>query len=387
MTNKTSKSKNNNIPEFNSHLKNYQIKSKTIDGINGLRMHYLECGDKKNPVILLLHGFPELSFSWRKIMKPLSNLGYFVLAPDLRGYGFTTGSDNTFMDDPQEFSMPNLVTDVISFLNKLKIKNVSCLIGHDFGSFLAGWCTVIRTDLFNSVIHMSAPFTGPCEINDNIKSLTEKKTSIINSLKKLKPPRKHYQFYYSTKYANEDMMNCKQGLRNFLRFYYYMKSGDWPNNRPKPLKSMSADQLAVMPTYYIMNYKKTIAQDVDVKFHNKNYIDNCIWLTDSELNVYHQIYKRTGFQGGLNWYRCMTSPYFINQLKTFSGKKIEIPATFISGNKDWGIYQNHNAITLMKKHYVNFFDSKFIKDAGHWVQQENHLETLKKVQVFLDITS
>ena len=89
-------------------------------------MHYLECGDKKNPVILLLHGFPELSFSWRKIMKPLSNLGYFVLAPDLRGYGFTTGSNNTFMDDPQEFSMPNLVTDVISFLNKLK--NKKCIL-------------------------------------------------------------------------------------------------------------------------------------------------------------------------------------------------------------------------------------------------------------------
>ena len=125
MTDKILKSKNNNIPEFNSHLKNYQIKSKTIDDINGLRMHYLECGEKNNPVILLLHGFPELSFSWRKLMKPLSNLGYFVLAPDLRGYGFTTGSNNTFIDDPQEFSMPNLVTDVISFLNKLKIMNVS----------------------------------------------------------------------------------------------------------------------------------------------------------------------------------------------------------------------------------------------------------------------
>jgi len=60
MTNKTLKSKNNNIPEFNSHLKKYQIKSKTTCDINGLKMHYLECGDKRNPVILLLHGLPEL---------------------------------------------------------------------------------------------------------------------------------------------------------------------------------------------------------------------------------------------------------------------------------------------------------------------------------------
>ena len=76
------------------------------------------------------------------------------------------------------------------------------------------------------------------------------------------------------------------------------------------------------------------------------------------------------------------NPHFL-----FAGKKIKIPATFISGNKDWGIYQNYNAIKLMKKHYINFFDSQFTKNAGHWVQQENPLETLKKVQVFLDITS
>src|SRR5258707_10037814 len=86
------------------------IRSRFVHGINGLRMHVLEAGHetKGRPCLLLLHGFPELAFSWRKVMPQLAAAGYHVIAPDQRGYGRTTGWDGDYDGDLGSFRLLNL---------------------------------------------------------------------------------------------------------------------------------------------------------------------------------------------------------------------------------------------------------------------------------------
>src|ERR1700704_2727627 len=139
------------------------IRSRTIDNINGLRMHVLEAGfeTRGRPGVLLLHGFPELAFSWRKVMPILAEAGYHVIAPDQGGYGRTTGWNPDYDGDLASFRLPNLVRDALGLVSAFGYRSVDAVIGHDFGSSVAAWCALIRPDVFRSVVMMSAPFGGP----------------------------------------------------------------------------------------------------------------------------------------------------------------------------------------------------------------------------------
>ena len=139
------------------------IRSRYVDNINGLRMHVLEAGfeTRGRPCVLLLHGFPELAFSWRKVMPVLAEAGYHVIAPDQRGYGRTTGWDPDYDGDLASFRLTNLVRDALGLVSAFGYRSVDAVIGHDFGSSVAAWCALIRPDVFRSVVMMSAPFGGP----------------------------------------------------------------------------------------------------------------------------------------------------------------------------------------------------------------------------------
>src|SRR5512134_4142035 len=138
------------------------IRSRVVENINGLTVHVLEAGHETagRPCLLLLHGFPELAYSWRKVMVPLAEAGYHVVAPDQRGYGLTTGWDGDYDGDLGSFRFMNLVRDAMGLVHALGYRRVAGLIGHDFGSPLAAWCAVIRPDVFAAVALMSAPFAG-----------------------------------------------------------------------------------------------------------------------------------------------------------------------------------------------------------------------------------
>ena len=139
------------------------IRSRFVDGINGLRMHVLEAGfeTRGRPCVLLLHGFPELAYSWRKVMPVLAEAGYHVIAPDQRGYGRTTGWDADYDGDLNAFRMLNLVRDALGLVSAFGYRSVDAVVGHDFGSPVAAWCALVRPDVFRSVALMSAPFAGP----------------------------------------------------------------------------------------------------------------------------------------------------------------------------------------------------------------------------------
>jgi pimeloyl-ACP methyl ester carboxylesterase len=345
------------------------VRARLIPDVNGLRMHVLEAGldEPGRPCVLLLHGFPELAYSWRKVMPALAEAGYYVVAPDQRGYGRTTGWDPDYDGDLSQFRMLNLVHDMISLLAAIGRESAAAVVGHDFGSSVAAWCALVRPDMFNSVALMSAPFAGP----PGLRAAGSRPDSIHQALATLDRPRKHYQWYYGTRDANRDMLRCPQGVHAFLRAYYHHKSADWPGNRPERLGGWSAVELARMPTYYIMDLDRDMAATVGSEMPGHAAVTACQWLPDQELRVYSGEYARTGFQGGLQWYRCRTQGVGQAELQVFGGRKIDVPSLFVAGRSDWGIYQTPGAFELMQeKACTRMRGCHLLAGAGHWVQQE-----------------
>ena len=355
------------------------IRSRIIDNINGLQMHVLEAGfeTKGRPCVLLLHGFPELAYSWRKVMLPLAAAGFHVIAPDQRGYGRTAGWDADYDGDLTQFRILNIVRDALGLVFALGHRSVAAVVGHDFGSPVAAYCALARPDVFRSVVMMSAPFGGPPTLRFDTADDTQPaqvapaRPMFLDDLAALPRPRKHYHWYYSERDANDNMRNAPQGLHVFLRAYYHHKSADWKQNQPFTLKEWSASELARLPTYYVMDLDKGMAETVATEMPSPAEIAACQWLTDDELRVYSSEYARTGFQGGLQWYRCRTVGKPNADLELFSGRTIDVPSCFIAGASDWGVYQKpgdleqmqHSACTQMRGCHL-------IPGAGHWVQQE-----------------
>jgi pimeloyl-ACP methyl ester carboxylesterase len=367
-----------------------EIRSRFVEGINGLRMHVLEAGfeTRGRPCVLLLHGFPELAFSWRKVMPTLAAAGYHVIAPDQRGYGRTTGWDADYDGELNSFRLLNLVRDALGLVSAFGHASVSAVVGHDFGSPVAAWCALVRPDVFRRVVLMSAPFAGPPALPFNIADAPQPPQAedpIHRDLAALPRPRKHYQWYYATRTANADMLHAPQGVHDFLRAYYHHKSADWPGNTPYPLQGWSASELAKLPTYYVMDLDKNMAETVAAEMPSAARIAACRWLPERELDFYSTEYARTGFQGGLQWYRCGTSGAFTAELQTFSGRSIDVPSCFISGKQDWGVYQRPGAMAAMQASAcADMRGCHLIDGAGHWVQQEQPEQVSRLLLQFLN---
>ena len=366
------------------------IRSCFVEGVNGLRMHVLEAGHAhlQAPCVLLLHGFPELSYSWRKILTPLAAAGFHVIAPDQRGYGRTTGWDGRYDGDLASFRLLNLVKDTVSLVYALGYRSIACVVGHDFGSSVAAWCALVRPDIFRSVVLMSAPFAGapalPFGTHDPEAVPKPQPLSIDEALSRLDRPRKHYQWYYSTRQAHADMTECPQGIHRFLRAYFHHKSADWQGNQPFPLASWSAEELAKMPTYYIMDREKDMAETVAAEMPSAAEIARCAWLPDDELAVYSAAFAHTGFQGGLQWYRNRTEGQTDAELSLFAGRTIDVPAMYMAGFHDWGSYQAPGAFEQMQgTACTRMVGRHMIENAGHWVQQEQADEVSRLLLEFI----
>ena len=365
------------------------IRSRFVEGINGLRLHVLEAGyeTRGRPCVLLLHGFPELAYSWRKVMPALAEAGYHVIAPDQRGYGRSTGWDADYDGDLNSFRLLNLVRDALGLVSAFGYAHVDAVIGHDFGSSVAAWCALVRPDVFRSVVLMSAPFAGPPPLpfgTSDAPPRPKPEDPVHRELAALPRPRKHYHWYYSTREANADMQRAPQGVHDFLRGYYHHKSADWKANKPYPLQSWTAEELAKLPTYYVMDLACTMAETVAAEMPSVAAIAANTWLPDRELSFYSAEYARIGFQGGLQWYRCGTSGAFTAELQTWSGRRIDVPACFISGKQDWGTHQRPGVFEAMQASACSrMLGCHLVEGAGHWVQQEQPAEVSRLLIAFL----
>jgi pimeloyl-ACP methyl ester carboxylesterase len=357
------------------------VRSRIVPGVNGLAVHILEAGDegRDRPVVLLLHGFPELAYSWRKVMVPLAAAGYHVIAPDQRGYGRTTGWDDSYDADPDPFRTLNMVRDAMGLVLALGHRSVAAVVGHDAGSPVASWCALIRPDMFRTMVLMSSPFAGAPPLPFNTANGAAPPRPAPNDdeldaeLAALPRPRKYYQNYQRTVGANDDMLHAPQGLHAFFRAYYHYKSADWKGNKPHPLKARTAEELAQIPTYYVMDKDKGMAATVAAVMPSAAEIAQCKWLTEAEVEVYATEYGRTGFNGALQGYRVRrgSDPKSLAELRTFSGRTIDVPSCFIAGKNDWGVYQTPGVVESMRNSAcTRMVGFHLIDGAGHWAQQE-----------------
>ena len=356
------------------------VRSRMIHGVNGLDVHILEAGYERagRPLALLLHGFPDLAYGWRHVMPILADAGYHVVAPDQRGFGRTTGWVNDYDTPLAPFSLLNMTRDALGLVLALGYRGTAMLVGHDLGSPVAAYCALARPDVFPSVVLMSAPFPGPpafpFDIAENEISPVQSNSGnqkLAAALAALDPPREYYQQYLSGRNASQDMWHPPQGLHAFLRTFFYVKSADWPGNKPHPLKALTAAELAQMPTYYVMDLGKTMPETVAPFQPSAAEVLACRWLTEPELGVYTDEYDRTGFQGALQAYRVFSDPELNAELRLFSGRTIDVPSLFIGGKSDWGTYAAPGALDLMRtKATTGMRGIELIDGAGHWIQQE-----------------
>jgi pimeloyl-ACP methyl ester carboxylesterase len=370
------------------------IQSRAIPNVNGLTVHILEAGHAQPgaPAVLLLHGFPELAYSWRKVMLPLAAAGYHVIAPDQRGYGRTTGWDASYEADPDPFRILNMIRDAVGLVFALGYNDVRAVVGHDAGSPVAAWSALVRPDIFRSVVMMSSPFPGPPGLPFNtpngaplpLPPMTDDEFDA--QLAKLDPPRKYYQNYQRTPGANADMLHAPQGLHAFFRAYYHYKSADWKANKPHPLTARTAEEMAKIPTYYVMEKDKGMAATVAPFMPSAAEVAACKWLTDDEVNVYVTEYARTQFTGALQGYRVRrgSDPKSVAEMQTFAGRTIDVPSMYIAGKSDWGTYQTPGAAESMQNRAcTRMVGFHLVNGAGHWVQQEQPEEVVRLLREFL----
>ena len=369
------------LPPYGNSTIPSGVRSRSVANVNGLTVHMLEAGYQSpgRQAVLLLHGFPELAYSWRNVMLPLAAAGYHVIAPDLRGYGRTTGWDGSYDADPDPFRILNMVRDAVGLVFALGYRAVAMVAGHDAGAPVAAWSALIRPDIFRTVTILSSPFEGPPVLpfdTANGASAPRPATSddeLDAALAKLSPPRKYYMNYQRTRGANDNMLRATQGLHAFFRAYYHYKSADWKNNTPHPLKARTAEEMAQLPTYYVMERDKGMAETVAPFMPSPEEIAACRWLTKAEVEVYASEFARTEFTGALQGYRVRRGgdPKSLAELRTFSGRSIDVPSMFIGGRSDWGVYQTPGAVDRMRttacSRMVGFH---LIDGAGHWMQQE-----------------
>jgi pimeloyl-ACP methyl ester carboxylesterase len=375
------------------------LTSRTIQTTD-LNIHIIEAGrtpTNNKPLVILLHGFPEIAYSWRRVLPKLAAAGFYVVAPDQRGFGRTTGWDTRSHAevDLSTFTLSSLVRDIILLVHALGYRSVRCIAGHDCGAASAAACALMRPDFFQSVALMSHPFNGSPELPFNTANegvdvarlgadRAAAAAGVHEELANL--GRKHYKWYYSTKEAGPGMSGLgPEEMHRFLRGYFHLKSGSWKGNRPHPLGKWAAADLAELPGYYIMpleaSMPATVARDMAVEASEG--LASHSWLPDEELAVYAGEYGRTGFQGGLNWYRIRTADggRYAKEFDVFAGKKIEQPCAYVSGKSDWGNYQEPGAIEKMKNG-VSCADLRIFRlvdGVGHWTPQESPEEVARAI--------
>jgi len=250
---------------------------------------------------------------------------------------------------------------------------------------------------------MSHPFKGVPKLplggsmapaRDTASSQPDVHTALAN----LEQPRKHYKWYYSTSPASAEMSPA-DGMERFFHGYFYLKSGLWPGNSPHPLKEWSAEELAKMPYYYVMPLNVGMRKAVEMALeegppppppgrdstssHDKQNLPELPFLSRSDLATYATEYARTGFQGGLNYYRVGTEPKYQADLLLFAGKKIEVPTLVVLGEKDWGSYQEPGVLEKMEKEVVQdgcWRGAKMLEGVGHWIPIEGAEEVVEAIK-------
>ena len=314
-----------------------EISHRTVE-TNGIRMHIAEAG--AGPLVLLCHGFPESWYSWRYQLPALAAAGYHAVAPDMRGYGQT--------DRPEaidQYTQLHLVGDMVGLVEALGEQQ--CVIaGHDWGAPVAWNSALLRPDVFRAVIGLSVPFSPRGGMQPTA------------GMKLMAGDNFFYILYFQEPGKAEAELDVDP--RKVLRQMLYSASGDpkpeerWRPAMPKTAKFLDATvDPAVLPS----------------------------WLSEADLDFYTAEFTRTGFRGGLNWYRNMDRTWQL--MAPWNGQKVQVPALFIAGDRDAVITFARAGFDNLPQNLPNLKKSVMLPGCGHWTQQERPAEVNAEMIAFL----
>lgn len=321
-----------------------ELKHRIIE-TNGIKMHIAEQG--KGPLVLLLHGFPEIWYSWRNQIPVLAEAGYYVVAPDLRGYGDTEKPENI-----DQYTLLHLVGDIVGLLDALN-EETAVIVGNDWGATIAWNAALLRPDKFKGVIALTVPMMPQPPIPPT--------TVFPQTSEEL-----FYTLYFQTPGVAEK--EFEKDARSTVHNLLYSASGDagprkGNDGTPNPFSMVSRENglLSSLPIPKMTS-----------------------WLKEKDLEVYAEAFAKTGFSGGLNYYRNLDKNREL--LSCFDGLKVTIPALFIVGTRDVGlsIPGMDQIISEMKSIVPNIRQTIFLEDCGHWAQQEKPEEVSAEIISFLN---
>ena len=312
-----------------------ELRHRTV-ATNGIRMHLAEQGT--GPLIVLCHGFPESWYSWRHQLPALAEAGFHAAAPDMRGYG---GTDRPEAID--QYTLLHLVGDMVSLLDALGAEQ-AVIAGHDWGAPVAWLAALLRPDRFRGVIGLS----GPYRPRGNFRPST---------IMPQTPDAVFYQLYFQTPGVAE--AEFERDVRHTIRSVLYAISGD------------AAPRDGSM----------TGAGPVGMVHRERGFLGGLenppslpSWITEADVDFYAAEFARTGFRGGLNWYRNIDRNWEL--LAPFAGARITVPALYIAGDRDIvlafpGVSE---AVKNLSAAVPQLRGTVILPGCGHWTQQERAAE-------------
>jgi pimeloyl-ACP methyl ester carboxylesterase len=312
---------------------------------NGIRMYIAECGT--GPLVVLCHGFPESWYSWRHQLQALAEAGFHVVAPDMRGYGQTDRPDAI-----DQYTLLHLTGDMVGLLDALNAER-AVIAGHDWGAPVAWHCALLRPDRFRAVVGLSVPFWSRLPIQPT--SLMPQTEDAL-----------FYQLYFQAPGVAE--AEFERDVRRSIRSLLFSASGDAPRREKE---YTPGNEVGMVP-----RQRGFLSRLVDPASLPP-------WLTDADVDFYVKEFTRTGFRGGLNWYRNIDRSWEL--LAPFAGSRVSVPALYIAGDRDLVVaFRGMDQIIANLGHFVpQLRRTLILPGCGHWTQQERPLEVNNAMIGFL----
>jgi pimeloyl-ACP methyl ester carboxylesterase len=312
---------------------------------NGIRMYLAEQGE--GPLVVLCHGFPESWYSWRHQLRALAEAGFHGVAPDMRGYGRT--------DRPQavdQYTVLHLVGDMVGLLDTLGEPS-AVIAGHDWGAVVAWHAALLRPDRFRGVIALSVPFRPRG---------SARPTTVMPQTEEAV----FYQLYLQTPDVPE--AELERDIRRYIGGILYSNSGDNPRRVPR-------DQIGMVPRRGGLTAR--------MASHLVNPVTLPPWLTEADIDFFAAEFARTGFRGGLNYYRNIDRNWEL--LAPFAGAKVAIPALYVAGDRDlvMAFRGMDQLIPNLAQFVPQLRQTIILPDCGHWTQQERATEVNAAMIEFL----
>jgi pimeloyl-ACP methyl ester carboxylesterase len=295
--------------------------------VDGVELQVQEAGEPGAPLVLLAHGFPELSYSWRHQLGPLADAGYHVVAPDQRGYGTSSAPR-----DVAAYGIRQLTGDLVALVDEAGAEQ-AVVVGHDWGALVAWEVARLHPERVRAVVGASVPFV-------------EWPAPPTALFRQLFGDRFFYMLYFQEVGPAEAEFEADP--HRTMRRFLYAASGDAHRPPPTELPPMAGTRmLELMP-------------------EPPDPLPS--WLTEDDVRVYGDAFAASGFFGPVSWYRNLDANYEV--LKDLPASLVAMPSYFIAGALDGVLLMDPTGVDRMRAVLPAYRGETLIPGAGHWVQQE-----------------